>query len=123
MTGELTVERVQEMVTRAPYHRWLGLKVVAVEEDGIELKATWREEWVVNPDRRYTHGGVLATLIDLGLREKAILVAILVPIVWIGVYPKPFLGRLHASVIELVERVERGAAPATAGAPAAEPRS
>src|SRR5262249_51161678 len=26
----------------------------------------WREEWVVNPDRRYTHGGVLATLIDLG---------------------------------------------------------
>jgi uncharacterized protein (TIGR00369 family) len=30
------------------------------------LKATWREEWVVNPDRRYTHGGVLATLIDLG---------------------------------------------------------
>jgi uncharacterized protein (TIGR00369 family) len=66
MTGELTVERVQEMVTRAPYHQWLGLKVIAVEEDSIELKATWREEWVVNPDRRYTHGGVLATLIDLG---------------------------------------------------------
>jgi uncharacterized protein (TIGR00369 family) len=66
MNGELTVERVQEMVTRAPYHQWLGLKVIAVEEDGIELKATWREEWVVNPDRRYTHGGVLATLIDLG---------------------------------------------------------
>jgi uncharacterized protein (TIGR00369 family) len=42
------------------------LKVVAVHEDGIELKATWREEWVVNPDRRYTHGGVLATLVDLG---------------------------------------------------------
>jgi uncharacterized protein (TIGR00369 family) len=66
MTGELTVKRVQEMVTRAPYHQWLGLEVIAVEEDGIELKATWREEWVVNPDRRYTHGGVLATLIDLG---------------------------------------------------------
>jgi uncharacterized protein (TIGR00369 family) len=30
------------------------------------LTATWREEWVVNPDRRYTHGGVLATLVDLG---------------------------------------------------------
>ena len=77
--------------------------------------------------RRVMFGPVEApenrALIDLGLREKAILVAILVPIVWIGVYPKPFLGRLHASVIELVERVERGAAPATAGAPAAEPRS
>ena len=33
--------------------------------DAIELKATWREDWVVNPDRRYTHGGVLATLIDI----------------------------------------------------------
>jgi uncharacterized protein (TIGR00369 family) len=42
------------------------LKVIALHEDGIELKATWREEWVVNPDRRYTHGGVLATLVDLG---------------------------------------------------------
>jgi uncharacterized protein (TIGR00369 family) len=37
-----------------------------VHADGIELKATWREEWVVNPERRYTHGGVLATLVDLG---------------------------------------------------------
>ncbi len=52
MTEELTAERVQELISRAPYHRWLGLKVVAVHEDGIELTATWREEWVVNPDRR-----------------------------------------------------------------------
>ena len=56
-------------------------------------------------------------LIDLSLREKAILVAMLVPIVWIGVYPKPFLGRLHASVAELVQTVERGST--TAEAPAA----
>src|SRR5262249_41377377 len=40
--------------------------VVALYDDGIELKATWREEWGVNPDRRYTHGGGLSTLIDLG---------------------------------------------------------
>jgi uncharacterized protein (TIGR00369 family) len=66
MSEEITLERVQVLVTRAPYHQWLGLKVVALFDDGIELKATWREEWVVNPDRRYTHGGVLATLIDLG---------------------------------------------------------
>src|SRR6202012_5538131 len=39
--------------------------VVAVHDDGIELTATWREEWVVNPDRGYTHGGVLAALVDL----------------------------------------------------------
>ena len=65
MSEELTAERVQELISRAPYHQWLGLRVVAVHEDGIELTATWREEWVVNPDRRYTHGGVLAALIDL----------------------------------------------------------
>jgi uncharacterized protein (TIGR00369 family) len=66
MAEEITIERVQQLVTRAPYHQWLGLKVIALHDDGIELTATWREEWVVNPDRRYTHGGVLATLVDLG---------------------------------------------------------
>ena len=66
MSEAITLERVQALVTRGPYHQWLGLKVVALHADGIELKATWREEWVVNPDRRYTHGGVLATLVDLG---------------------------------------------------------
>jgi len=66
MNEEMTLERVQELVTRAPYHRWLGLKVIALHEDAIELTASWREEWVVNPERRYTHGGVLAALVDLG---------------------------------------------------------
>jgi uncharacterized protein (TIGR00369 family) len=63
--SELTAERVQAMITRGPYHQWLGIKVIAVDDDGIELTAAWREELVVNPDRRYTHGGVLAALIDL----------------------------------------------------------
>ena len=66
MSEQLTVERVQELITRGPYHQWLGLKVTAVHDDGIELTATWREEWVVNPERRYTHGGVLAALVDVG---------------------------------------------------------
>jgi uncharacterized protein (TIGR00369 family) len=65
MSEDLTAERVQELILRGPYHQWLGLKVVAVSDDGIELRATWREEWVVNPERRYTHGGVLAALVDL----------------------------------------------------------
>jgi uncharacterized protein (TIGR00369 family) len=65
MSDEITIERVQELITRAPYHQWLGLKVIAVRDDRIELTATWREEWVVNPDRRYTHGGILAALVDL----------------------------------------------------------
>ena len=65
MSDEITAEKVQALITRGPYHQWLGLKVVAVHDDGIELSATWREEWVVNPERRYTHGGILAALVDL----------------------------------------------------------
>jgi uncharacterized protein (TIGR00369 family) len=65
VSGDLTLEQVQALITRAPFHQWLGLTVVAVGDDTIEIKAKWREEWVVNPERRYTHGGILAALIDL----------------------------------------------------------
>jgi len=65
MSNDLTLDDVQALITRAPFHQWLGLTVTAVHDDGIELKAKWREEWVVNAERGYTHGGVLAALIDL----------------------------------------------------------
>jgi uncharacterized protein (TIGR00369 family) len=65
MSDDITLERAQELIDRGAYHRWLGIKVKALHEDGIELTARWREEWVVNPERRYTHGGVLAALVDL----------------------------------------------------------
>jgi len=65
MADQITVEQVQELIDRGAYHRWLGIKVKAVHDDGIELTAKWREEWVVNPERGYVHGGVLAALIDL----------------------------------------------------------
>jgi acyl-CoA thioesterase FadM len=41
MSEEITAERVQELVTRAPYHKWLGLRVLALHDDGIELGADW----------------------------------------------------------------------------------
>jgi uncharacterized protein (TIGR00369 family) len=66
VSQEMTIEQVQETLTRGPYHQWLGLQVVEITDDGIEIKAKWREEWVVNTERRYTHGGVLAALVDLG---------------------------------------------------------
>src|SRR5499427_9514628 len=31
----------------------------------IEIRAKWRGEWVVSVERRFTHGGILAALIDL----------------------------------------------------------
>jgi uncharacterized protein (TIGR00369 family) len=65
MSTDLTLDQVQTLITRAPFHQWLGLTVIAVGDDSIEIKAKWREEWVVNVERRYTHGGILAALIDL----------------------------------------------------------
>lgn len=61
----LTAADVQAKLLRGPYHQWLGLNVVSVGEGEITLKATWREEWVVNPEGGYTHGGILAALVDL----------------------------------------------------------
>src|SRR3546814_4773972 len=60
-----TPAAIQERLLRGPYHQWLGLEVTAVAAGEIELTARWREEWVVNPDKRYTHGGILAALVDL----------------------------------------------------------
>ena len=64
-TEQMTPDEVEQLLRRSPFHQWLGLKVLKVEADGVELKATWREEWVVHPERRYTHGGILASLVDV----------------------------------------------------------
>jgi NADH-quinone oxidoreductase subunit M len=53
---------------------------------------------VENPENR--------GLLDLGLREKAILVTLLIPIFWIGIYPETFLRRLHPPVLELLRVME-----------------
>jgi len=51
-------------------------------------------------------------LIDLDLREKLVMVAMIVPIIWIGLYPEALLRRIEPSVIDLLEKVERGSADA-----------
>jgi uncharacterized protein (TIGR00369 family) len=61
----ITIEMLQQLITRGPFNRWLNFKVLKAGDEGIEMKAAWREEWVVNPDRRYTHGGILAAIIDV----------------------------------------------------------
>ena len=61
----ITPDKLQELLTRGPFNRWLNFTVLKAGDEGIEIKAAWREEWVVNPDRRYTHGGILAAIIDV----------------------------------------------------------
>jgi NADH-quinone oxidoreductase subunit M len=65
---------------------------------------------VENPENR--------GLIDLGLREKAVMVAMIVPMVWIGIYPETFLRRLHPPVLDLLHVMEAKAGSLTG--PAAE---
>ena len=62
--NKMTKEELQERISLAPFHQWLGLKVVEMNEDGIKLSVPWREEFVVNTKAGYTHGGILATIID-----------------------------------------------------------
>ena len=63
--NKMTEEALRERITLAPFHKWLGLNLAELTEDGIKVTVPWREEFVVNPKAGYTHGGVLATLIDV----------------------------------------------------------
>jgi NADH-quinone oxidoreductase subunit M len=50
-------------------------------------------------------------LIDLDLRERLVMVALVLPIIWIGLYPDPLLRRIEPSVNHviavMVERAEK----------------
>lgn len=58
------LSQLQAMLWRSPFHRWLGLRVVAFVDGSVTVELPWREELMSNPDARIVHGGVLATLID-----------------------------------------------------------
>ena len=61
-----SIEKLQRLISQGPFNKWLNFTVLRAGEDEVEVKAAWRDEWVVHPERRYTHGGILAALIDLG---------------------------------------------------------
>ena len=52
------------------------------------------------------------TLLALSWPDYAVLAAYLLGMLWLGVYPKPFLERSEVTVLQLIENVEakRGAA-------------
>lgn len=50
-------------------------------------------------------------LIDLDRIERGILLAISIPIVWIGVYPNPVLRRVEPAVLEILYQMERRSSP------------
>lgn len=58
-------ETLDARIKRGPFHQWLGLSITEVGDGEITIEVPWREEFVVNADGGYLHGGILATLIDL----------------------------------------------------------
>ncbi len=52
------------------------------------------------------------TLPDLSGREIVVLTPLLIVMLWMGLYPRPFLERMEPTVVELIETVERNRAPA-----------
>ena len=58
-------ENLADVMQIAPFHRWLGLKIVQQNNDHLELEMPWRDELVSNPVIGAVHGGILASLIDL----------------------------------------------------------
>ncbi|ODT13004.1 MAG: hypothetical protein ABS57_20140 [Mesorhizobium sp. SCN 65-12] len=58
-------DTLDAMVRGCPFHRWLGVSLKSMSGDSVEILLPWREEFVSDPEVRYTHGGILAALIDL----------------------------------------------------------
>jgi len=68
MSGRPSDEKLQslrEMLLIAPFHRWLGLDIVALTADELILEMPWRDRIVSNPMIGSAHGGILSALIDL----------------------------------------------------------
>jgi NADH-quinone oxidoreductase subunit M len=48
-----------------------------------------------------------ATLKDMGTRERLLILPIILLMLWIGVYSKPFLSRIEPSIQRVQERIEK----------------
>ena len=82
-------------------HRWWAVAATS----GVILAAVYLL-WAY---QRVFHGepeGENATMPDLTLRERAVMVPLIAMIVVLGVYPKPVLDRINPSVAALLDHVE-----------------
>lgn len=66
MRDETRLKSFQGWLDISPFQRWLGLQVEEVEDGRVAIGVDWRAEFVSNPQSQSMHGGILASLIDLG---------------------------------------------------------
>lgn len=60
-----TADGLQTRLVANHFNEWMGLKIVDLDEEKIEITMTWREEMISNPKARVTHGGILGALVDV----------------------------------------------------------
>ena len=60
-----TVEELQKRLVANHFNDWMGLKIIELDEEKIDILMTWREEMISNPKAQVTHGGILGALIDV----------------------------------------------------------
>ena len=94
-----------------------------IATSGVILSAVYML-WAV---RRVFYGPLAneanKALTDLSLRERLVAVALVIPMVWIGVHPSTFTNPLDRAVTELIETMSRRVPDVSAAAPAPEVRA
>lgn len=61
----VSAEKLNERLVANPFNAWMGLRILDLTEETIEIGLEWREDMVSNPNARVTHGGILGALIDV----------------------------------------------------------
>jgi uncharacterized protein (TIGR00369 family) len=60
-----TAKELQERLVANHFNDWMGLEIVGLDEESIEITMKWRDEMISNPKARVTHGGILGALVDV----------------------------------------------------------
>jgi len=81
---------------------------VALATSGVILAAVYLLRWY----QRFIFNGMTneknKNLKDLSARELCVIIPVLIFIIWLGIYPKPFLDKTKGSVEQLYKRVQYG---------------
>ena len=75
--NNLTVDDIQERISRSKYHQLFQPQVLEVDNDAalLKLRVSMCDEFERQPDTGHWHGGVLASLVDIAGCYALMLVA------------------------------------------------
>ena len=68
-----------------------------------------------------TQSSINRDLKDLSMREIAVLLLLVIPILWIGVYPASFTSKSESAIVRLLERIDEKSASAWRAGKTVEP--